>query len=501
MALRAVYRRAAVRSIPFWTFGPSGRPNPYLALRLTPMPAPCRPAATGLGKDAQAMKEETSSARRQGVVLVANPVLGDARVRKGAFALSRTTLRAVVVGYGSRGRTDATVEGLPLEVVERPVLVGAVLEEAKRRVPSATTGGKEKRWHWAPSVSLIARRILLLKAREYGTSIGYRFVAWQLSRHVARMRPTLIHAHDIVALLAALRCKRNDPRLRVVWDAHELYTELEYKSPAMSRYIDRFLKRAAPSVDGFVTINRSIADLYAKRYPALPPATIVMNATRRTATDFSDDGRLRQAAGVSQAQKVLLFQGGLSRGRGIDAMLEAAATLPQEWTMVFMGNGAMEAAIEEAARRLNPARPEGSPVIARIGPAPYDELAHWTAGADLGAIPYENTSLNHLYCTPNKLWEYPNAGVPILATDLEEMGTFVRKHGIGVLLPRTFTGADIVQALERVSDAELNAMRQACDRFNEVENWECYEPRLLELYRSLGVEGMGEAAEPVGKAP
>ncbi len=47
-----------------------------------------------------------------------------------------------------------------------------------------------------------------------------------------------------------------------------------------------------------------------------------------------------------------------------------------------------------------------------IPPAPQKELKSWTQGATLGIIPYEGKMLNHWIATPNKLWEYPSAGVP-----------------------------------------------------------------------------------------
>src|SRR5690606_35834587 len=59
---------------------------------------------------------------------------------------------------------------------------------------------------------------------------------------------------------------------------------------------------------------------------------------------------------------------------------------------------------------------EFTPKIKIIDPVPQEELLLWTQGATVGAIPYPITCLNHWGCAPNKLWEYPGAGVPIIAT-------------------------------------------------------------------------------------
>ena len=162
-------------------------------------------------------------------------------------------------------------------------------------------------------------------------------------------------------------------------------------------------------VDEFITINESLARFYRDNH-ALPSARVVMNATRWEGLP-SDDGRLRRAAGLGPERRILLFQGGLAAaGRGLTILQAAAARLPEPWSLVLMGWGPMEDELRRAAKEVNLGRVSASKRLVLIPPAPADSLAKWTAGADVGIIPYENTGLNHLYCTPNKLWEFPNAG-------------------------------------------------------------------------------------------
>lgn len=150
-----------------------------------------------------------------------------------------------------------------------------------------------------------------------------------------------------------------------------------------------------------------------------------------------------------------------------------------------MGSGQLERRIVEAGKQFNPARPQNKPAIAMIPPAPYAKLASWTSGATLGAIPYENTSLNHLYCSPNKLWEYPNAGVPILATRLPEMEKMIEQYGTGILLNQNFSAQDILDSLEAISQEDFQIMRLNCAKFCETENWQKYKTRLRDVYRRI----------------
>ena len=90
--------------------------------------------------------------------------------------------------------------------------------------------------------------------------------------------PDIVHCHDIQRSRPGMAMKSLTGCL-VVYDAHEIYEEI---ADGSRRTADRYRKihtAGLPTVDGFVTINESIAGWYRDHYPALPPATIVMNAT------------------------------------------------------------------------------------------------------------------------------------------------------------------------------------------------------------------------------
>ena len=297
----------------------------------------------------------------------------------------------------------------------------------------------------------------------------------------ARPPPNVIHLHDQVALTLASTLKHTLPAA-LVWDAHEIYQEMAGADRARSRMNAQIIASQHRHIDAFITINESIAAYYREHYPAMAPATVVMNAT--VATDLpAYDGRLHQAAGLPLTQRILLFQGGFARHRGIEALVEAAAHFPSNWTLVLMGWGALETELRQRAS-AQPRR-EAAPSVVFLPGVPQSELPRWSAGATVGAIPYENTSLNHLYCTPNKLWEYPNAGVPVLASDLDEMGRFIRDAGFGFLLPREFSAADIAGFVAEVTDQQLQEARAACARFSAENNWSRWERGLLNVYARL----------------
>lgn len=295
------------------------------------------------------------------------------------------------------------------------------------------------------------------------------------------MIPDVIHIHDHVALTGA-KLLKEVTGVPIVWDAHEIYEDLAGIADARAVVNPQVISEFTPFVDHFVTINESIAEFYSDKYENLDDATILPNSRRHELVpDY--DGRLHDAAGIPRTQKVLLFQGGFSNHRGIPAVLEAAALLPSGWTVVFMGWGALADQIADHDQEVDG---DGVRRIVVVPGAPNDELLRWTAGATVGIIPYEDKGLNHLYCTPNKLWEYPLAGVPIIGTDFPEMAKVITGHGVGWVIPQKFTAKDIVQVVDSLSDEGLSAAREQSAQFVQNDNWTIHEQRLVDLYRRIG---------------
>lgn len=295
--------------------------------------------------------------------------------------------------------------------------------------------------------------------------------------------PEIVHIHDHLAFSAAAKYKETFG-CAIIWDAHEIYEDLASIEEVRAKVNSRIIRGNARYADGFITLNQSIAEFYREKYPELPEAVLVPNAVERM-PQTGYDGRLHEKAGLARDQKILLFQGGYSLHRGIHALLEASKLLSEKWTMVFMGWGKLEEDIR-AYVDTDSDRPVGRARVAMVPGAPHDELLKWTAGATLGTIPYENTGLNHLYCSPNKLWEYPAAGVPILASDMPEMKKKIEQYDIGLTVDRRLDPTEIAAAVNGLSDTDLDRLRQNCATYAVAENWENYQGRLLDLHRELG---------------
>lgn len=305
-----------------------------------------------------------------------------------------------------------------------------------------------------------------------GAFLRARARAAALARAASDTAPDVIITFDPEALPAAVAAKRMTGA-RLIYDAHEFHEDEAPDAPARGRWVKRTELRTATALDGFVTVNASIAALYARERPGFPAAVVVHNATPAAPAPMRD-GRLRAAAGLNEAARVLLYHGGLRDLRGLNALVDAADLLPSPWRVVLMGDGPLASALRDR-----------SPRTILLPPAPNAELPQWTADADLGAILYEDVGRNQRFATPNKLWEYPAAGVPILASDLPEIRAAVSNAQMGWLLPPNSDAAAVAKAVAALTPSQLAEASANARGFAQTHTWENEATPLIDLVRRL----------------
>lgn len=385
------------------------------------------------------------------------------------------------------GRDAATRRRSRLAMVPAPVRPLVRMLSRSRPARAVLHGGRWIRRAFRSWLSALRDQV---RARLQG--VRQVQVASMFNSELDRVCPDVVHCHDLNTLAAGREYVARHPAAKLVLDSHELYEETAAisRQPALKRFWQRSLAEASRGIDGFITVNDSIAAEYRSRYPSLPDIHVVRNATPTPTDPVERDSRLREAAGLGDSDRVLLYQGGFARHRGLEALVEAAGELPDPWVLVMMGWGNLEPELRAIASRVDPHELR----VRFIPAAPQSELPAWTSGADVGVIPYENTCLNHWFCSPNKLWEYPVAGVPMLVSDFPELRKVVDEHGVGLTLPPVLDGSALRSLLADIDDSRLRSMREACRRFLEKDNWSVYEARLVDLYRAVAPAGPRDRA-------
>ncbi|NJR20559.1 MAG: hypothetical protein HC777_03275 [Hyphomonadaceae bacterium] len=113
----------------------------------------------------------------------------------------------------------------------------------------------------------------------------------------------------------------------------------------------------------------------------------------------------------------------------------------------------------------------------------------------MGAILYEGTCANQRLCSPNKLWEYPAAGLPILATNLPYLGQQVLQHHIGFVVDEPLSAAHILKTWRSISPEALVTARKATATFSSQHDWESQAAIFVQAVNRAASNGQG--ARPI----
>lgn len=308
-------------------------------------------------------------------------------------------------------------------------------------------------------------------ARLAGAYLSFRRTA-RLARQVAKHRPDLLVVFDPEALPAAVRAKALTGA-KLIFDAHEYHADEAPDQPARGRWVARVEQRCGPHLDGFMTVNASIAALYARDGRITRPATIVRNCVDPYPA-ATRPGLLRAALGLGAEARILLYHGALQRWRGLDDLAAIARLLPAPWTVAVMGDGPLRDALQAEA-----------PALRFLGPVPHAELPDWVSSATLGAVLYEGVGENQRHCLPNKIWEFAAAGVPVIARALPEIEAALHQSGGGWLAGEDETPGAIAGRLARLTpDALAEAGRRARE-YARRNSWHDEAAGFVSLCRSL----------------
>jgi glycosyltransferase involved in cell wall biosynthesis len=293
----------------------------------------------------------------------------------------------------------------------------------------------------------------------------------------------IVHGMAYMGIPIALGLARRD-RTRTVYDARDIYLDagnLARLSGPMRRLVARAERGWARRADRVITVNRPYAEVMASRWGVDLPL-IVMNCSYRYVPPSPRERRFHDALGLDPATRVVVYQGGFSRDRGIEQLIAAIPEVPGA-TLVLLGYGTLQAELERVV--ADPATGGRVRILAAVPPT---ELLDWIASADVVAMPIQPTTLNHRLTTPNKLFEALAAGVPVVASDLPGMAPIIRETGCGILVDPTdpaAIAAGLRDVLATPAD-EMSAWRARCSAAaRDTYNWERQMDGLLAEYSRL----------------
>jgi len=370
------------------------------------------------------------------------------------------------VDSGGEARRDAETKDL------RPRAIG-LLMLASQLIMAAIIAGYFSRFY--PVMVTISFWSLIVIAVGLTSPIGRNYRNALIARlcdglgmfDTNKVKFDLIWAVDPESLRLATKLAERDTA-KLIFDAHEFHREEAPGDEARRAWVVREEEAAAAHIDQWVTINASIAKLYAEALPGSDPA-VIRNAVNAQEIDRLSSP-LRAAAGARPDDCILLYHGALRSLRHLPALMAAARLLQKSWKLVVLGDGSLKSDLISI---------DGP--VTFLDPVAYEDMPEWVAGADMGAILYEDVGLNQHNCSPNKLYEYIALGVPILTSDLPELRRFAEEAGCGSVVAEPITAESIAVAVNAMSKKDLQLMKSACRETGKTLSWTEEKAKLVAL--------------------
>lgn len=252
-------------------------------------------------------------------------------------------------------------------------------------------------------------------------------VFWlQLIGLVILKRPGIVYVHDYYLPLPGFVAARI-VRARCIYDAHELIIPNDGRKTSFRNKTFYWLEKLVVSrFDLVLAANDERATLMRDYYTLNTKPVSILNVTKPTLGSVAI-GLIEEKFPEllkSEDERLVVYMGDVSLTRGLSVFLEALQVLPPNIRMIIIGSGPDLKWLKE--------RHQSYGRVSFLGQLPQLWVQDVLSFCDLGVLMYPMDGLNNYFCSPNKIFEYTQAGIPVITSAQPSLQTIVSRFEIGV---------------------------------------------------------------------
>ncbi len=326
----------------------------------------------------------------------------------------------------------------------------------------------------------INRSAIVSLAKIISLYLKYRLFGRVFSEEIAKLKPDIVHAHDLICLKAA-----NDAAkicgADVVYDAHELEVHRNPPLPFLQKcwvsYIEKKYARRSAVVN---TVGQMVGSVLGNHL-GRNDINIIYNSPLIQQCSHN----IRKDLNLTHAEPLLIYVGKVTTGRGV---VQIMAVLPKLDGVFFATIGPCDIdtrrILERQAERL-----DISDRFRILPPVPFDQVVSYISGADLGVISVEPVTLSYRYCMPNKLFELSFANIPIICNKLDEIEQYLNELGNGQVVDFE-NGTSLPYMIARMLKEKNHYMMSdgTLETLYQKYSWDSQIKKLLNIYNFVLAE-------------
>ena len=305
---------------------------------------------------------------------------------------------------------------------------------------------------------------------------------WRLYHYLISQRLDGICAIDLDTIVAVYFASKyfKVPRF---FDAHEYFEEVPevVHRPLVKAVWEKLATWFIPRFYRTYTVCESLASIFQKKYGI--PFSVVRNLPFSEVPLPSppvNQEVIEQVRQLSEIKTILLYQGALNDGRGLDEMLDAMQHL-EDSILLLAGDGDLGSHLHARV-----AREYLRKKVIFLGYVTPLTLREITPFATLGLNLLEQRGKSYYYSLANKTFDYIQAGVPALHPNFPEYQQLMKEHQTGVLVHRLdgkYLATTIKELLE--NGPRYSVLKANCGLAKNSLIWEKEQERLTKIYDTI----------------
>ncbi len=278
----------------------------------------------------------------------------------------------------------------------------------------------------------------------------------------------LFFANDLDTLLPNYLVSKIK-RKEMVYDSHEYFTEVpELQKSPLKKSIWKFVERSiVPKLNYCITVNESIANLFKKEYKN--NWMVIRNMPHKFCFEPK---KKREELKMPLDKFIFILQGsGINIDRGAEEAVEAMQKVNA--VLYIIGSGDVFSILKNKISELSLQQK-----VVVIDKIPFEQLMQYTANCNMGLTLDKDSNLNYKYSLPNKIFDYIQAGIPILGTNLIEYKKIVEEYNVGEIVA-DFSSENLANKMNEIiantakyEVMKLNAQKAATELIWENETKE-----------------------------